>query len=98
MPRDSAVAEAIERTLQSPNCPDSNGEIGNVVDGLYRIAEEVGIGLKYLGNGNAGTEMGAIEGHAKIVSEALRDGLFAIAAAIRYHADTVCESAEGEPR
>lgn len=40
MERD-AVAEAIERTLVSPNELDSNYEAANVVDGLYAIARAI---------------------------------------------------------
>lgn len=33
------LVASIFATLQSSNCADSNGEIANVVDGLYAIAD-----------------------------------------------------------
>ncbi|MGC2272699.1 MAG: hypothetical protein WA555_13415 [Candidatus Sulfotelmatobacter sp.] len=35
------IAQAIDRNFSSPNCSDSNGEVANVVDGLYRVAEAI---------------------------------------------------------
>lgn len=35
---DEQIAKAIADTLSSPNEADRNGEVANVVDGLYAIA------------------------------------------------------------
>ncbi len=35
------IALAIRDALISPNCPDSNLEPANVVDGLYRVADSL---------------------------------------------------------
>lgn len=35
------IASALRETLQSPNEADSNGEIANVVDGLFAIARSI---------------------------------------------------------
>ena len=52
--------------------------------------ELIAVHLKYLGNGNASTEMGAIEGVAvqsREGSERIADGLHAIAEAISNHSE-----------
>ena len=76
------VASAIERGLSSPNCSDSNGEVANVVDGLYYIARA----LKWLGNADADTPHGALEAHCRAIAEAGRSiasALLEVADAIR---------------
>ena len=35
------ICKTIEYVLSSPNCPDRNGEVGNVVDGLFEIADAI---------------------------------------------------------
>ena len=58
----------------------------NVVDGLFAIARAIdGLAyqVKYLGNGNAATQMGAIENLAKV----LKDGSGAISSALEVIAD-----------
>ena len=48
-------------------------DLTGVVDGLFAIAralDGVARELKYLGNGNANTEMGAIEAHGKAIKDA----------------------------
>lgn len=73
----------------------SKGDEGaNITDALFAITEAlVGIAtqLKYLGNGNAGTTMGAIEGHAvhlgeklETIGQEISGGLHAIASSIEY--------------
>jgi methyl-accepting chemotaxis protein len=59
-----------------------------VPDALLRIAMQ----LKYLGNGDAGTTMGAIEAHGKFVSDAISTGVSDIAQAIRHGADVQAEA------
>lgn len=69
---------------------DEDGENENVVDALGKIATQ----LKYLGNGNAGTDMGAIEAHGVAVKESgnsIGEGLESVATAIRYLADTIAD-------
>lgn len=76
------VAKALMETLVSPNESDQNLEPANVVDGLFAIArglEAVARSIRDLGNGDAATPMGAIEGFAVIVRDACGD----IASAIR---------------
>jgi hypothetical protein len=57
-------------------------------EGLAEVADAldgIALQLKYLGNGNAATQMGAIEGlsvHVKEGLMAIADGLHAIASAI----------------
>ena len=77
------MKEALNNVFSSPNESDSNGEIANVVDGLFRIAyalDGVAIALEHLGKGSppASTGMGATE----LLAREHRDGLAAIAQAI----------------
>ena len=72
----SLIADAMRNCLVSPNESDSNGEIANAVDGLFAIAralDHVAIQLKYLGNGDAATPMGAIENLAKEIHDGFAD-------------------------
>lgn len=50
---------------------------------LVEAMENIGQNLKYLGNGSAATEMGAIEGLAMMIKE----GLESIASSIEYSKD-----------
>lgn len=82
------TAQAIQRTFESPNEMDRNGEEANVVDGLFAIAralDGVRSALHYLGNGNSGTELGAIEALGVI----FRDGMSKIAAALSRDSETL---------
>lgn len=56
---------------------DGASELENIGRALFYIGDQ----LKYLGNGNATTQMGAIEG----LSVKINDGLSAIASAIGEH-------------
>ena len=47
---------------------------------------EIAIAVKYLGNSDAGTSLGATEDHGKFVSESIHQGLSEIAEAINRHA------------
>ena len=86
------LASALRDTLISPNVSDANGEAANMVDvfagGLDQLASEiraVGIQLKYLGTGDNGSPMGAIEFHGVCVKEAgenIADAIRELAAAI----------------
>jgi hypothetical protein len=54
----------------------------DLVDAILKVAYQ----LKYLGNGDASTPMGAIEAHGKAILDAaqlIADGLSEVAAAIR---------------
>jgi len=42
-PPNSAMAEALLRTLESPNEMDRNGESANVVDALFAIARAINL-------------------------------------------------------
>lgn len=92
------IAAAMRDLFSSPNVPDRNMEAANAVDtlddcarGLHSISTQ----LKYLGNGDTGSTMGAIENHAvqiKEGSERIADGLEAIASALRDIAEAIKES------
>jgi hypothetical protein len=52
------------------------------------IADAISFGLKFLGNGNASTPMGAIETHGVMIKEAgeaIADALLEVAKAIENH-------------
>ena len=75
------LAQAIERTLISPNCADSNLEAANIVDALYRVADgllALANSVNKLGLANADTQMGAIE----LLSKEVRDGLNGVVTAV----------------
>ena len=79
------LADTLANVLTSPNVSDSNGEAANIVDVVDSLASAIGHGLKYLGNGDAATSFGAIEGHGMAVLEAaskVEAGLESIASAI----------------
>lgn len=80
------IAQAIENTLISPNESDQNLEAANVVDGLFALSRAISSGLKWLGNGDAATPMGAIEALGKSIldaSEKIADSIDNLAEAIR---------------
>lgn len=94
------IASALRDTLISPNVSDANMEPANVVDvfaiGLKGIAvqmQAIGTHLKYIGTGDAGTTMGALEFHGVCVKEAGET----IAGAIRELAEAIagCQSMGG---
>ena len=65
--------ELIAEGLWSANESDRNGEQANVVDGLFAIArglELVAGAIDRLGNADAATQMGALEGHGKAILDA----------------------------
>jgi hypothetical protein len=91
------IARAIADTLISPNETDANLEAANVVDGLFAIARSLSAAANHLGTGNAATNMGAIEAHAKAILETGQDisgGLQTIAEHIGYLSDSVEHLAE----
>lgn len=51
------LANALRETLIAKNEPDP----ANIADGLFEIARAVRFGLKWLGNADASTPMGALE-------------------------------------
>ncbi|HEY5387622.1 MAG TPA: hypothetical protein VIL79_06935 [Thermoleophilia bacterium] len=80
------IAEALRDVFQSPNVPDSNFEIANVVDALASVAEAMVFAAKHLGNGDASTQWGALEAHGKAMldaAETVSDGLHDLADAVR---------------
>ncbi len=90
------VAEALCQIGISPNVPDSNLEPANLVDALARIGDAIHHGLKYLGNADASTPMGALEAHGKAIidaGESIAGSVTAVADAIDRHADAVNELA-----
>lgn len=90
----TATARALLDTLISPNVRDRNDEPANVVDALDGIGSALRFGLKYLGNGDAGTTMGAIEAHGVAILEAasrIEDGLSRISTSIDGLADAIRE-------
>ena len=86
----TSTAQAIERSLQSPNESDSNGEAANVVDGLFYLGRSIRAAAHDLGTGDAGTRMGAIEFLASTIKEAserIAAALGEVAAAINHVAE-----------
>ena len=58
------LAEALSEALVSPNEQDQNVVPANVVDGLFVIAQGlqgIAVSIKYLGNADAATPLGALE-------------------------------------
>ena len=81
------TSDALKAIGISPNVSDSNGEPANLVDALSQIATNIFIAGKWLGNGDAATDMGALEAHGK----AILDASETIAGAINNLADAVRE-------
>jgi len=79
------IAQALRETLFSPNVLDSNLEPANVVDALAKLGDDIRYAMKWLGNADAATPMGALEAHGQCVLE----GAQAIAAAIHELAEAV---------
>ena len=63
----------------------------DTAEALSRIATQ----LKYLGNGDAGTPMGAIEAHGKFMSDAIRDGFAQLGEVIQEQTHAQLEIARG---
>jgi hypothetical protein len=70
-----AIAHALIDTLTTQDNPDQEQyQEGNVVDALFQIAkalDNVAVALQYLGNGNAATNMGAIEALGLVMKEGM---------------------------
>ncbi len=76
----------IGNNLESPNESDHNGEAANIVDALFfigRSLDGVADALRCLGNGNASTNMGAIEAASVKIGGSIERGLSDIADAVR---------------
>jgi hypothetical protein len=70
--RDGLIASSGTELADSNGVRSVTGQ--GLTDALFEIANglnAIAYQLKYLGNGNASTHMGAIEAHGKFVSEAL---------------------------
>lgn len=92
------LADTLAAVLTSPNVSDSNGEPANLVDAVDSLASAVRFGLKWLGNGDAATTFGAIEGHGMAVLEAagkIESGLESISSAISDLASAIREHSGG---
>ena len=79
------VADALLQSFTSPELGNS-GEPGNAADAIQMVSHAIRLGLKWLGNGDCSTPMGAIEAHGAAIKEAaetLASGLHDIADAIR---------------
>ena len=55
------TADALLQIGISPNVPDANMEPANLVDAIAQIGNALRYSAKWLGNGDAGTPMGALE-------------------------------------
>jgi hypothetical protein len=74
---------------------NSNGLPANVVDGLFAIAgalHAVADRLRYLGNGDASTHMGAIEAHSKHMGEMMEMCSEAVSGALEAGSSNVAEA------
>ncbi len=93
---ENQLSETLRDVLTSPNVADSNGEAANLVDAIDDLARSIRSGLKWLGNGDASTCFGAIEGHGMATLEAagkITNGLESVATAIGDLATAVRERA-----
>lgn len=79
MERDK-IADSLDRNLTSPNCPDSNGEAANLVDGLYRIADSLD---RNFTNPDHSCEGMGDRGNVVDALYEIARGLFAVAKAIK---------------
>jgi uncharacterized protein YukE len=82
------VAAALGDTLTSFNVPDSNLEASNIVDALENVANAIRYGLKWLGNADAATSMGALEAHGLTIKESadqIASAIHDLAEAVREH-------------
>jgi hypothetical protein len=75
---EEAIADALRAVLVSQNWDASGGEDVNIVDAINKLAGVIQFGLKYLGTGDAGTTMGAIE----FLGTSVKEGAESIATAI----------------
>lgn len=66
-----ALAKAVAETLQSPNESDRNGEVANVVDGLFAIARAIG-SLAEAVTGNPHDDEPSLAGAISEVAAAIR--------------------------
>jgi len=95
-----STADALRDGLISSEEEDTRGGSANVADGLFALSRAIAVGLKYLGNGDAGTTMGAIEAHGKAVADAaerIAGALEGIAGALNRLAEAVEELPVGGP-
>lgn len=95
MSEQTPIADAIADTLVSTNESDRNGECANIVDAVFALSRSIQCGLKWLGTGDAGTTMGALEAHAVLLKETgdrMASGLESIADSISDLADAIRES------
>lgn len=81
------IAKALREVFISPNVDDSNFESANMVDAIAGISNAILYAVKWLGNGDACTPMGAIETHGKAILDASEK----ISDSIRYLADAIRE-------
>ena len=91
---DNQLSETLQNVLTSPNVADSNLEPANLVDVIDDVARSIRSGLKWLGNGDASTHFGAIEGHGMAILDAatkIENGLDGIASAIHELATAIRE-------
>lgn len=82
------LAQALKQTLISPNVADSNLEPASIVDAIAKLGDDISHGLKWLGNADAATPMGALEAHGK----AIADGAETLASAITGAADEIASA------
>jgi hypothetical protein len=71
------VAQAIENSFESDAVENTLGESANIVDAIVMVAEglrAVARAIRDLGNGDAATNMGAIEAFGKHIGDKL-DGI-----------------------
>ncbi len=84
------TADALLQIGISPNVPDANMEPANLVDAIAQIGNALRYSAKWLGNGDAGTPMGALEAHGVAITEGadrIASALDGIAEAIGRHAE-----------
>ncbi|MDP9364208.1 MAG: hypothetical protein M3Q10_08280 [Chloroflexota bacterium] len=90
------VAEALVNTLVSPNESDRNMEAANVVDGLFAVAraiDHLANQVKWLGTGDAGTTMGAVE----FLAVSVREGMGEVASSLNEGLREMAHSNERYP-
>lgn len=83
--------KALERCFISPNVCDSNGENANVVDALQHIGSATGRIAEAIFPSGVGTAQDASGGTIASLTESVMGvtaGLFEVASAIRYLADS----------
>jgi hypothetical protein len=88
------LSDAIRDVFTSEDRRGGDCEPANVVDTVHELAEAVRYGLKWLGNADACTPMGALEAHGKVIMEAgeqVASALVSIATAVDGLADAIRE-------